>query len=66
MHSEYLPNEFSAADLFVFSRRAKSLLYDDDISFRMSLHSFKQSWCLYVSKYKYERYSAAERLLDEC
>ena len=50
----------------MLSLRAKGLLYEDEISLRMSLHSLRQSWGRSVYKYKYERYSAAERLFDEC
>ena len=66
MHSEYRPSEFNAADLFIFSLKASKLLYDDDISFNISLHSFRHSCGRSVYKYKYDKYSAADKLLDEC
>ena len=49
----------------MLSLKANSLLSDDDISFNMSLHNFKQSCGRYLSKYKYDKYYAADKLLDE-
>ena len=42
------------------------MLYEEEISLRISLQSFRQSCGRSVYRYKYERYSAAERLFDEC
>ena len=52
MHSEYLPNWLRDADLLILSLKARSLVSEEDINFKMSLHNFKQSWGLSASKYK--------------
>lgn len=65
MHSEYLPKWLSAADLLILSLNAKSLVSEEEMDFRTSLQSFKQSWGLSDSKYKYDRYSAADKLFGE-
>ena len=43
----------------------KSLFYEFEINFRISLHNLRHSWGWFVSKYKKDRYSAAERLFGE-
>ncbi len=64
--SEYLPKQLRAADLFMFILKASKLLSEEDMNFKMSLHSFRHSWGRSVYRYKYDRYYAADKLFEEC